>query len=105
MTDPAKRSATDPARRMGPVTAEPEDIVGVPDDDAERDRLQKLPEHEIDADRTVGGGVMSQGGTAVDRGTGTLSGQAEGTPPDDDDPLSGPHDEPDEVQPSPMTQR
>jgi hypothetical protein len=33
-----------------------------------------LPEHEIDDERSVGGGIMSSGGTAVDRGTGTLAG-------------------------------
>ena len=52
------------------------------DDKPEREDL--LPEHEIDDDRSVGGGIMSSGGTAVDRGTGTLA----GTPGDD---LEGAH--------------
>jgi hypothetical protein len=49
-----------------------------PIDGGERKRLDELPEHEIDDDQTVGGGVMSEGGTAIDRGTGTLAGQAQG---------------------------
>ncbi|HEX5013551.1 MAG TPA: hypothetical protein VFV72_05255 [Candidatus Limnocylindrales bacterium] len=82
-----------------------EDVADDPaGDSADRDRLRQLPGHEIDDDATVGGGVMSEGGTAVDRGTGTLTGQAEGMPPDDNDPLSGPDDEPDEVMPSPLSQ-
>lgn len=54
------------------------------DDDMRRrtdeDRLEDLPEHESDedVDTTLGGGVMSAGGTAVDRGTGTLGGTAQG---------------------------
>ncbi|HSK53024.1 MAG TPA: hypothetical protein VLA44_09730 [Clostridia bacterium] len=49
------------------------------------DRLEDMPEHESDEDvETVGGGVMSAGGTAVDRGTGTLGGTAQG-PRDADD--------------------
>jgi hypothetical protein len=47
---------------------EPEDIR----------RLQGLPDHERDPNESVGGGLMSQGGTAHDRGTGTLGGVAEG---------------------------
>jgi hypothetical protein len=47
---------------------EPEDIR----------RLRDLPDHEQDPDTTIGGGVLSQGGTAQDRGTGTLGGVAEG---------------------------
>jgi hypothetical protein len=49
-----------------------------PIDGSERKRLDELPEHEIDDDRTAGGGVMSEGGTAIDRGTGELGGQAQG---------------------------
>ena len=41
-------------------------------------REAHLPEHELDDERSVGGGIMSSGGTAVDRGTGTLSGEAQG---------------------------
>ena len=44
------------------------------------ERLDVLPDHEIDEERSVGGGVMSQGGTAVDRGTGTLSDVGDSTP-------------------------
>ena len=49
-------------------------------------RRDELPEHEIDDDRTTGGGILSEGGTAVDRGTGTLSGTAQGETGDDDRP-------------------
>ena len=56
-----------------------------PDDAAEEARRRGLPEHEIDEDATVGGGMMSQGGTAIDRGTGTLSGQAQGERDEDAD--------------------
>jgi hypothetical protein len=38
----------------------------------ERDEESDLPEHELRDAPTAGGGVMNQGGTAVDRGTGTL---------------------------------
>ena len=64
-----------------------------------------LPEHERRDDRTVGGGLMSQGGTAIDRGTGTLGGQAQGPAEDDDqdDPLEPEGVDPDEVQPNPAT--
>jgi hypothetical protein len=44
---------------------------------AHEERLEKLPPEEIDEGRTVGGGVMSEGGTAIERGTGTLSGEAQ----------------------------
>ena len=43
-----------------------------------------MPEHEIDDDRAVGGGMMGAGGTAVDRGTGTLGGDAQGDAAGDD---------------------
>jgi len=86
--------------------------------DDEREGEDQLPEHEIDDTRSVGGGMMSSGGTAVDRGTGTLSGSAAGEAGDasdagasggdesgrwseDTDPLSGPDDEPEETVPSP----
>ena len=51
------------------------------------DRLDQLPEHERDDDvaGTTGGGIMSEGGTAVDRGTGTLGGTAQGDPNEDAD--------------------
>ncbi len=44
------------------------------------ERLDELPDHEIDEERTVGGELMSQGGTAIDTGTGMLSDAADGTP-------------------------
>jgi hypothetical protein len=54
-------------------------------DERERDRERKLPEFERDDERTVGGGLMSQGGTATDRGTGELDGTAQGETDDDED--------------------
>jgi hypothetical protein len=45
------------------------------------ERRDELPEHEyrdIERDGDVGAGVMGTGGTATDRGTGTLGGQAQG---------------------------
>ncbi len=36
-----------------------------------------LPDHEYDENESVGGGVLGSGGTATDRGTGTLEGQAQ----------------------------
>ena len=43
-------------------------------------RSEELPDHEYreSEDESVGGGLMTTGGTAVDRGTGTLSGMAQG---------------------------
>jgi len=52
-------------------------------DAVDRDEESELPEHELRDAPTAGGGVMSQGGTAVDRGTGTL---------DEDDTLEAPDD-------------
>ncbi len=40
-----------------------------------------LPDHEYDENESVGGGVLGAGGTATDRGTGTLEGQAQGDDP------------------------
>jgi len=47
--------------------------------DAE-DRREALPEHEFrdEGAGSVGGGVMGAGGTAMDRGTGTRGGTAQG---------------------------
>jgi hypothetical protein len=61
----------------------------VPPGDLDPEKQDELPEHELDRDETVGGGVMETGGTAVDRGTGTLTGKAQGTAEDEDqdDPL------------------
>ncbi len=42
-------------------------------------------EEEQDLDRESGGGILSQGGSAVDRGTGTMSGEAQTHGRDDDD--------------------
>ena len=64
-------------------------------DDRDKERLEELPEHESrDIERqSVGGGVMSEGGTAVDRGTGTLDGTAQGAGADDDAAADGLDDE------------
>ena len=61
------------------------------DDQHELDRERELPEFETDEDRTVGGGLMSEGGTATDRGTGDLGdgGMPDGTDEDDDEPTHG----------------
>jgi hypothetical protein len=66
-----------------------DDIFRPPFDgaDQENERTDGLPAHENDPDEAVGSGVMSSGGTAVDRGTGELTGSAQGS--DDDDDLAG----------------
>ncbi|HEY0442690.1 MAG TPA: hypothetical protein VGC90_00555 [Candidatus Limnocylindrales bacterium] len=46
------------------------------DDDSAK---QGLPEHEYDDPNTVGAGVMSQGGTSTDRGTGAVDSGDHGT--------------------------
>jgi hypothetical protein len=71
------------------------------EDALEHDEDTGLPEHELRDTPTAGGGVMSQGGTAIDRGTGTLEGRAQGPKADDDedDPMQAPAD-PDEVVPT-----
>ena len=55
----------------------------------ERDesRPESLPDHEYreTEGEAVGGGVLGSGGTAVDRGTGTLGGTAQGPEADDDE--------------------
>jgi len=59
-------------------------------------RLDELPDHEDDGDvDQVGSGIMQQGDTSVDRGTGQLGGLAqEGDPYDATEPaMSG--DDPD----------
>ena len=50
------------------------------------DEHHGLPEHEHDDEQTLGGGVMASGGTAIDRGTGTVDDDAEHG--DDDRPIS-----------------
>ena len=56
--------------------------------DEER-RLDQMPDHERDEDRTIGGGLMSEGGTAIVRGTGTLDGTAQDRDPDETDDEAG----------------
>ena len=51
----------------------------------EAERRDALPEHERDDDTSAGGGVMSSGLSATDRGTGDLSGTAQGPGADDDE--------------------
>jgi hypothetical protein len=76
MTDPLKPPIITPIDAAA-------DAVG-------RDEESGLPDHELRETPTAGGEVMSQGGTAVDRRTGTL---------DEDEPLEEP-DNPDEVVPT-----
>ena len=66
-----------PLRPLGSVGDVEHDALDGPDDEEDLDRTDALPEHERDEDTTLGGGVMSMGGTSVDRGTGTLAGEAE----------------------------
>jgi hypothetical protein len=58
-------------------------------DGEQRDRERRLPEFERDDERTVGGGLMSQGGTVTDRGTGELDGMAQGQTDDEDETTEG----------------
>ena len=57
------------------------------EDDARREEAARrgLPEHEIDEEDTAGGGILGVGGTAIDRGTGTLGGTAQGNDPGAED--------------------
>ena len=59
------------------------------DDQHELDRERELPGFEHDEDRSVAGGVMSEGGTATDRDTGDVTdvGLPEGTDEDDGEPM------------------
>jgi hypothetical protein len=59
------------------------------DDMEQRDRERELPAFERDDERTVGGGLMSQGGTSTDRGTGELDGTAQGETDDEDETTEG----------------
>jgi hypothetical protein len=52
-------------------------------------RLDQMPDHELDDDRTIGGGILSEGGTAIVRGTGTLDGTAQDHDTTDDDDEAG----------------
>ena len=70
-----------------PETDNPEGTVGEEARDRDEqsgqsERLAALPEHEQDPDDSVGGGMMSSGGTAVDRGSSDdgLLGSDEGSP-------------------------
>jgi hypothetical protein len=82
-----------------------------PDDDRrdETPRERALPEHERDDARTIGGGVLTSGGTAIDRGTGTLGGQAQGPVAADDVDAEARDDgwvepdDPDRAVPNPKT--
>ncbi len=66
-------------------------------------RRDALPEHELRDEQTatIGGGLTASGGTAVDRGTGTLRGDAQGPTADDDEgdaiDLDDPGDRPDQI--------
>jgi hypothetical protein len=51
----------------------------------EAERRDALPEHERDDDRTAGGGLLSGGVSATDRGTGDLTGTAQGPEADNDE--------------------
>jgi hypothetical protein len=53
--------------------------------DPQRERVRDLPEFEQDDERTVGGGLMAEGGTSTDRGTGELDGVAQGDASEDED--------------------
>jgi hypothetical protein len=68
-----------PLRPLGSVDDVQEDVTDEPDDGTQSGtgRMDALPEHERDENATIGGGVMAMGGTSVDRGTGTLSGDAQ----------------------------
>jgi hypothetical protein len=74
-----------PLRPVGSVDDASHDAIDGPDDEEQHDRTDALPEHERDDNATVGGGVMGMGGTTIDRGTGTLSGVAQGDHDDRDD--------------------
>ena len=81
MTDRLDPQRDNPTRPIGSV-GDIEDQVGASLGD---DGQDGVPSHEMDEDETVGGGMMSQGGTSVDRGTGVLDGQAQGDGHDGDD--------------------
>jgi hypothetical protein len=85
MTDRFEPTHDNPLRTLGSVGDVTHDTFDGPDDEEDMDRTDAMPEHELDDDATVGGGVMSMGGTSVDRGTGTLSGEAQGDGDDRDD--------------------
>lgn len=61
-----------------------DDLFRPPFGAEDHDEDDGLPEHERDDDRTIGGGMMGAGGTATDRGTGELTGDAQGRGDDDE---------------------
>lgn len=77
MTDPIKPAVVTP--------------IDAAEDALEHEEDTGLPEHELRDTPTAGGGVMSQGGTAVDRGTGTLEAR-EVEDADELDPESNPEE-------------
>ena len=85
MTDrfePTRDNTLGPLGSVGDSTHDPFDGA---EDEEDMDRTDAMPEHELDDESTVGAGVMSMGGTSVDRGTGMLSGEAQGDGDDHDD--------------------
>ena len=68
MTEQPRRSDSDPFATLEDAA---DAALGRDHDDPDR-----LPAHETDRDSAVGGGLMSQGGTAIDRGTDTVGGEA-----------------------------
>ncbi len=55
---------------LDPAGEQVADALGGDDDD------DVLPEHERDDDRTIGGGIMDRGGTAIERGGDTIDHEA-----------------------------
>jgi hypothetical protein len=51
-----------------------DDVIPLGPPGRDDDREAELPEHERDDERTAGGGLMSSGGTAIERGTDTIDG-------------------------------
>jgi hypothetical protein len=84
MLAPKEATMNDPIRPPLPYPVVPP-VPGTADETDNDTTETGLPTHEIDEDRSVGGGIVSKGGTAVDRGTGTTGGQAERLDDDDDD--------------------
>jgi hypothetical protein len=74
---PADDARIEAAANAGAVDEGLQGLDGNREQTADEERLSKLPPEEHDADRTVGGGMLDAGGTAIERGTGTLSGEAQ----------------------------
>jgi hypothetical protein len=95
---------SDPNRPIVPFPGSPEDLEAAAEPTSDEARARGLPEHEIDENQTVGGGVMGSGGTAIDRGTGTLSGEAQDKDNDDEDDEDwNEPDDPTRVMPNQLT--